>query len=77
MKIADLDNTREIIAHLTHHGYYSEDLISSAMKGFTFYEFDLNDLGFPEPQELLAAWLAVKNQIVLENLPTMFPSPFF
>lgn len=72
MNISDFDDSKEIIAHLTSAGFYSEQMISDSLQNFLFYEFDLRELGLPSHTELLESTMAVKDQIGLQPWTTKF-----
>jgi hypothetical protein len=65
--VCDVSNTEDIIGYLDRNGVFSEELLTSSLHNFLFFEFSLADLNLPSADELLAKTLAIKDQVGLQG----------
>lgn len=66
-KLEDNVEDNEIINFLFKKGVFSEDLITSSLKDFTFTEFTLEELGLPDHETILNAVLKIKEEVGLQG----------
>jgi hypothetical protein len=59
-----------MVEYLTKEKVFTDELIAESLKGFSFNEFTLEELGLPTAEELLKSVLAVKDEVGLVGWKT-------
>ena len=68
--IDEINQDRDIVGYLNKNGFFSRKLEQQSLQDFLFNEFTLDELGLPSADELLAATLAIKEQVGLQGWVT-------
>ena len=65
--VSDVNDTQDIIGYLNNKGVFSEELVSTSLRNFLFFEFTLTELGLPSADKLLENTIAIKDQVGLQG----------
>jgi hypothetical protein len=66
-KVSSIPETQDIIGFLTSQDVFPDNLVKESLNDFSFYEFSMDELGLPSPQELLNSVLNIKNIVGLKG----------
>ena len=62
-KVSSIPETQDIIGFLTSQDVFPDSLVKDSLNDFSFYEFSMDELGLPSPEELLTSVLNIKNTV--------------
>jgi hypothetical protein len=66
-KVSTIPKTQDIVGFLTSQDIFPDNLIKNSLNDFSFYEFSMDELGLPSPQELLNSVLNIKNTVGIKG----------
>lgn len=66
-QVSSIPETQDIISFLSSQNFFTNKLVKDSLNNFLFYEFSIDDLKLPSPQELLTSVLNIKNLIGLKG----------